>query len=72
MYLHLTVGLCNNNFIIAMEEPGTSWNSWGEALKIWPYEVHDDVGDDDGGDRGDVLDSGNSVSLTTVVVYFIV
>jgi len=55
-----------------MEEPGTSWNSWGEALKIWPYEVHDDVGDDDGGDRGDVLDSGNSVSLTTVVVYFIV
>jgi len=59
-----------------MEEPGTSWNSWGEALKIWPYEVHDDDddydNDDDDGVGGDVWDSGNSVSLNTVIVYFIV
>ena len=30
-----------------MEERGTSWNSWGKALKIW---VHDDDNDDDDDD----------------------
>ena len=52
-----------------MEETGKSWNSLGEALKIWPYKVHAD--EDDGG-GGDIWDSGNSVSVTIVITSFIV
>jgi hypothetical protein len=70
-----------------MMEPGTSWNSWGEALKIWSYKVHDDDDDDDddydydyddyyyyygGGGGGDIWDSGNSVSVTIVIASFFV
>jgi len=58
-----------------MEEMGTSWNSWEEAFKIWPYEVNDDDEDDDDDyddGVGEVWGSGSRVPLTTVIVYFIV
>jgi hypothetical protein len=55
-----------------MEEQGKSWNSLGEALKIWPYKVPDDDDDDDDGDGGDIWDSGNSVSVTIVISSIIV
>jgi hypothetical protein len=59
-----------------MEEPGKYWNSLGEALKIWLYEVHDEDDDDDNGGGGgggcDIWDSGNSVSVTIVIASFIV
>jgi hypothetical protein len=56
-----------------MEEQGKSWNSLGEALKIWTYKVPDDDDDDDDDDGGgDIWDSGNSVSVTIVIYSFIV
>jgi hypothetical protein len=56
-----------------MEERGTSWNSWREALKIWVHDDDDDDDNDDDDSSGcDIWDSGNSVSVTTVIFSYIV